>query len=104
MKRTTKHAKSYNGFAIPLQPDTELGLAMLIAEDEEEQHEPIAVVATINEAREIAGDDLQRRMRDLERGDDPGICPYTYKLRARGIDGDYRIACDIDATPPLDLN
>jgi len=34
MTRTRKQPKTYNGFAIPLQPDTELGLAMLIAEDE----------------------------------------------------------------------
>jgi hypothetical protein len=31
-------------------------------------------------------------MRRIERGEDPGICPYTYKVWARGIDGDYRIA------------
>jgi hypothetical protein len=33
----------------------------------------------------------------LERGDDPGMCPYIYKLWARGIDGDYRIALELDA-------
>jgi hypothetical protein len=87
----------YSGFAIPLQPDTKLGLAMLIAEDEEGHHEPVAVASTINEAKEIAASDLRRRMRRLERGDDPGMCPYTYKLWARGIDGDYRIAFEMDA-------
>jgi hypothetical protein len=34
-------------------------------------------------------------MRRIERGEDPGICPYTYKVWARGIDGDYRIAYEI---------
>jgi hypothetical protein len=54
MARTKKQTTSYNGFAFPLQPDTELGLAMLIAEDEEGHHEPVAVASTINEAKEIA--------------------------------------------------
>lgn len=95
MARTKKQTRSYNGFAIPLQPDTELGLAMLIAEDEEGHHEPVAVASTINEAKEIAESDLRGRMRRLDQGADPGICPYTYKLWARGIDGDYRIAYEI---------
>ena len=70
---------------------------MLIAEDEEGHHEPVAVASTINEAKEFAESDLRGRMRRLERGDDPGICPYTYKLWARGIEGDYRIAYEMDA-------
>jgi hypothetical protein len=97
MKATKKQPQSYNGFAIPLQPDTDLGLAMLIAEDEEGHHEPVAVASTINEAKELAESDLRGRMRRLEHGDDPGICPYTYKVWARGIDGDYRIAHEMDA-------
>ncbi|MBZ5622893.1 MAG: hypothetical protein LAQ69_29780 [Acidobacteriia bacterium] len=103
MPRSRKQPKSYNGFAIPLQPDTELGMAMLIAEDEEGRHEPVAVASTINEAKEIAQSDLRGRMRRLERGEDPGICPYTYKLWARGIDGDYRIAWTIPATSFVEL-
>ena len=73
MPRSRKQPKSYNGFAIPLQPDTELGMAMLIAEDEEGRHEPVAVASTINEAKELAESNLRSRMRRLERGDDPGI-------------------------------
>lgn len=98
MARTKKQTKSYNGFAIPLLPDTKLGLAMLIAEDEEGQIGPVAVVATINEAKEIAESDLRSRMRRLERGDDPGICPHSYKVWAPGIDGDYRVAYEIKDT------
>ena len=94
-KKHQKQTTSYNGFAFPLQPDTELGLAMLIAEDEEGHHEPVAVASTINEAKEIAESDLRSRMCRIERGEDPGICPYTYKVWARGIDGDYRIAYEI---------
>jgi IPT/TIG domain len=37
------------------------------------------------------------RMRRLERGDDPGLCPYAYKVWANGIDGDYRIAIELPA-------
>ena len=92
MKTTT-----YNGFALPLEPDTELGLAMLIAEDEDGHYEPVAIAATINEAKEIAESDLRGRMRSIERGEDAGLCPVRYKLWARGIDGDYRLAHEINA-------
>jgi len=97
MATTKRQFQTHNGFAIPLQPDTELGLAMLIAEDEEGHHEPVAVASTINEAKEIAESDFRGRMRRLERGEDPGVCPNTYKLWARGVDGDYRLACEIAA-------
>ena len=70
----------------------------LIAEDEDGHHEPVAVTSTINEAKEIAESDLRSRMRRIERGEDPGICPYTYKVWARGSDGDYRIAIELTAT------
>ena len=92
MARTRKQPKTYNGFAIPLRPETELGLAMLIAEDEEGHYEPVAVAATINEAKELAESDMHARMRSMESGGDAGICPVRYKLWARGIDGDHRVA------------
>jgi hypothetical protein len=92
MARSAKQTKTYNGFAIPLQPDTQLGLAMLIAEDEEGHHEPVAVASTINEAKEIADSDFRGRQRRLERGEAPGLCPYVYKLWAQGIDGYYLLA------------
>jgi hypothetical protein len=97
MTRSSKQTTTYAGFAIPLQPDTDLGLAMLIAEDEEGHHEPVAVATTINEAKEIAESDLRGRQRRLERGDDPGLCPYIYKLWARGIDGSYLLAHEFKA-------
>ena len=95
MKNPTKTTP---GFAIELQPDTDLGLAMLIAEDEEGRIEPVAVAGTINEAKELAASDMRSRMRRLENDADPGICPARYRLWARGIDGDYRIAHEIDPT------
>ena len=97
MARTRKQPKTYNGFAIPLRPDTELGLAMLIAEDEEGHYEPVAVAATINEAKELAESDMRARMHSVETDSDAGICPARYKLWARGVDGDYRIANVIEA-------
>ena len=90
----TKHC---DGFAIPLQPDTDLGLAMLIAEDDDGGHEPVAIVGTIAEARETAREDLRTRMRCLEADQEAGLCPVIYKVWARGIDGGYRLACEIDA-------
>ena len=97
MKTTNKNDKqtATKGFAIELTESTQLGLAMLIAEDEEGQYEPVAVVASIGEAREIAESDLRGRMRRLERGEDPGLCPYEYKVWANGIDGYYRIAAEL---------
>ena len=92
MTRTRKQNTTYNGFAIPLQPDTDLGLAMLIAEDEEESCQPVAVASTISEAREMAESDMCEQMRKLERGYDAGSCPAHYKLYARGVDGDNLVA------------
>jgi hypothetical protein len=101
MKNTTKKQQKQtptNGFAIPLTDSTNLGLAILIAESEDGQYEPVGVVASISEAREIAASDLQGRMRRLERGADPGLCPNAYKVWANGIDGDYRVAIELTAT------
>ena len=92
-----KRPRTYNGFAIQLQPDTQLGLAMLIAEDEEGHYEPVAVASTINEAKELATSDLRGRTRDLDRGGAP-MCPYEYKVWAQGVDGDYLVATTFLAT------
>lgn len=54
MLRTQKQTRNYNGFAIPLEPDTERGMAFLIAEDEEGNYEPVSIASTINEAKELA--------------------------------------------------
>ena len=85
------------GFAIEIKDDTDLGLAMLIAEDEDGHYEPVGVVVNINEAREIAASDMRGRQKELERGGTP-MCPYEYKVWAQGIDGDYRVASEIPAT------
>jgi hypothetical protein len=98
VKNTSRtETKSYDGFAIPLQPDTELGLAILIVEDEEGTTQPVAVAASINEAKELAQSDLAGRRRRIEQDSDPDLRPYCYKLWARGINGDYRLAWTVDA-------
>jgi hypothetical protein len=94
MATTRKQFQTHNRFAVPLQPDTDLGLAMLIAEDEDGQHEPVAVVGTISEARDAAASDLRDRMRRMDQGDDC-LCPEAYKLWARGVGGSYRLVCEI---------
>ena len=75
------------GFAIQLTQDTDLGNAMLIVEDEEGHYEPVSLAMTIGEGKELAQDDLRARMGRLEGDEDPGLCPYSYKLWARGLDG-----------------
>jgi hypothetical protein len=85
------------GFALEIKDDTELGSAMLIAEDEDSHYLPIGSVVNIDEGRGIALDDLRRRMCELERGNDPGFCPYCYKIWARGLDG-FLVAATILAT------
>ena len=98
MAHSTKQTKTNAtpGFAIEIKDDTELGLAMLIAESEEGHYEPVAVVVSINEGREIAAGDMRGRRKDLERGQTP-LCPYEYKVWSQGIDGTYRVAGAIPA-------
>ncbi len=89
MARTQKGAwKEWHGFAIEIKPDTDLRMGILIAEYEGGAYEPIAVVATVNEAREIAQSSMRGRMRRLERGEEVA-CPETYKLWAPGLRGRY---------------
>ena len=85
-----------NQVAVPMSPDAELGLAMLIVEDEYGLYEPVAVAGTINEAKELAESDLRGRMQRVERGEDQ-LCPARYLLWGRGGKGDYRVIFEIDA-------
>jgi hypothetical protein len=89
--------KHNNGFSIPLESDTDLGLALLIVEDEDGRYQPVANATTINEAKELAADDLRCRRDRLERDEDPGLCPHAYKPWARATDGEFRVACEIKA-------
>jgi len=96
-RKETK-TKATPGFAIEIKGGTNLGIAMLIAEDEEGRYEPVASVVSVDEGREIAQSDLARRMRLVERDQDAGICPYYYKIWAAGIEGSYCVAAQLLAT------
>ena len=74
---------------IEIKDDANLGLAMLIAEFDGTNYQPVAAVSSINEAREIAGSNLRARMKELERGGEPA-CPERYVVWAQGRDGSYR--------------
>jgi hypothetical protein len=97
MPMKTEKQMSNSGFAIPLENDTDLGLALLIAEDEDGDYEPVASATTINEAKGLAAEDLRCRRARLERDENPGLCPYAYRLWARGMDGEFRVACEVEA-------
>ena len=100
MARTTKQTTTpaTPGFAIEIKNATEVGLAILVAEfgdgDGTGGYQPIGVVGSINEAREIAESDMRGRMRDLDAGKTPA-CPECYLVWARGIAGEYITAATI---------
>src|SRR6202162_4247124 len=83
---------------IEIKDDANLGIAMLIAEDEEGNYEPIGAAVSINEAREIAQSNLRAKTGRLERDEDPGLCPFAYKVWAQGPDGTYSPVKEFDAT------
>ena len=87
-RRFERPANATPGFGCEIKDDTELGLAILIADFGTHQ-KPVGVVVSINEAREIAECDMRGRMRQLERGGTPD-CPETYILWAQGLEGEYR--------------
>lgn len=68
VEKETEDNSYGNGFAFPLEPNTPLGIAMLIVEDEEGNYEPIRTVATINEAKELAGIDFRERLQRVDDG------------------------------------
>jgi hypothetical protein len=96
MARTMKQTKTpaTPGFAIEIKDDTELGLAILVAEFGDGNYQPVGVVVSINEAREIADSDMRGRMRDLEHGKTPA-CPERYLVWAQGLNGEYITATTI---------
>ena len=84
------------GFAITITRETEFHVGTLIVEDEDGNYEPIGHALNINEAEELSQADVQHRRKLLAKGDDAGLCPYYYKLWARGLDGAHRIAATFD--------
>ena len=67
-KQTKQTKETTPGFALKITPQTELGLAMLIAETEDGHYEPVAVVASVSEAQEIAKSDFARRLEEVAMG------------------------------------
>jgi hypothetical protein len=98
-KTATERQNKYNGFAVEITDSTDLGFAMLIAESDSGEYEPIGLVATVCEARDIASADMASRMRRLEQGEEP-LCPTLYKVWARGVDGEQRVACELNDFRP----
>ena len=85
------------GFAVEINDTTDIGLAILIAEDDAGSYLPVGSVSMIAEGRDIARRDLRSRMRKLEEGGEP-FCPEICKVWMRGLDGDYTVAATFDPT------
>src|SRR5690349_6908959 len=71
---------------VPTDGPSDLGLALLIAEAEEDAYEPVALVSTINEAVTLSREDFVARCADLEAGGSP-MCPERYVVWALTSDG-----------------
>jgi hypothetical protein len=93
-KQQTKARPQYHPEYGRLRADIDLGLAMLIAEAEDGAYQPVTMISTINEAIEVASNDMASRMKDLEH--EP-MCPAIYRIWSRNYDGEYSISCEIDA-------
>ena len=92
--RTSKQqrAQATPGFAIQILRDTDLGIATLIVEDEEGHYEPVNYASTLAEGFEMAKEDLRNRRKSLMADKDPGLCPWEYKVWARGLEGRMVVA------------
>ena len=80
------------GFAIQILRDTDLGIATLVVEDEEGHYDPVNYASSLGEGFEMAKEDLHNRQRKLEADQDPGLCPWEYKVWARGLEGRMVVA------------
>ena len=96
MTTTTEQNTSKAGFAIPLEGDTDLGLALLIVEDEQGHYDRSGTSARSTK-RNTSRRTIFAETRTPRCDEDPGLCPRAYKLWARGIDGGFRVACEIEA-------
>ena len=87
-----QRAAATPGFAIQILRDTDLGIATLIVEDEEGHYEPVNYASSLGEGFEMAKEDLRNRQQKLESDKDPGLCPWQYKVWARGLEGRMVVA------------
>lgn len=67
---------------------------MLIVEDEDGNYQPVGLLVSISEAREIATADYKGRINEIDTGA-TAICPYPYKVWATAIGGEYCVAATI---------
>jgi hypothetical protein len=79
-----------------LSETADLDDGFLIAESEDSIYQPVARVATIREAREIAAGDLRNRMTELDAGHEP-MCPARHVVWTRRQLGAYAIVAEIEA-------
>jgi hypothetical protein len=81
----------------PVDENMELGFgAMLLAEGEGGAYEPVGIVSTVSEAREIADGDFENRMVAIEKGAEP-MYPTRYVVWVRGDRGMYRTIITFEA-------
>jgi hypothetical protein len=92
--KTTKFSDD-SRFTISLTPDSYLESGMLILEDADGNYGPISLVS--NEAKSFAADDLRARLLGLESNEGTALCPCKYKRWARGINGTFHVAMEIEA-------
>ena len=78
-----------------LQPKQNLGLAILIAENDLGHYEPVGVVGTIQEAREMAQHDMAHRLAELAQDRSP-MAADIYRLWGMKSNG-YELLTSIDA-------
>jgi hypothetical protein len=79
------------GFNMTISRQTNLGMAMLILEDEEGHYEPINLASNIDEAHEMAISDAQHSGPD-------SLCSYVYKLFATGNGGKQQLVAEFLAS------
>ena len=72
-----------------------LGLGILIAESEDGTYQPIGVVESVEEAKDMASANMAARVRDLEKGGSP-MSVYCFKVWANSANG-YRVVEEIPA-------
>jgi hypothetical protein len=88
MEQTTEITNN-NIAAIDETADLGCG-ALLVAESEDGNYEPVTMVSNIREARELADENFRNRLIGLNNGRDP-MCPARYVIWQRGCEGNYRI-------------
>jgi hypothetical protein len=73
----------------------DLGIGLLVAETDDGAYEPVGAVGSVREARQIAANDMRRRMHRLDQGGDP-MCPARYVVWAQGARGEYATVAEIE--------